>query len=100
MLLKCRTCGTRVSAKWLFLAMPWSRYACIRCGSVFAGTILRLALSSLAVFLLGFVVLGVVKRGTNPVLLMPALALALAVLTLDFPLQLKRIDPTGSADGE
>jgi hypothetical protein len=98
MLLKCTTCGARISARWLFLAMPWSRYTCTGCGSVFAGTPARLVLSSLAVFLLGYVVLGVIKRGTSPTLLLAALALTLAVLTLDLPLQLKRLNPTGSSD--
>jgi hypothetical protein len=100
MFLKCTTCGTRVAGRWLFLAMPWSEYTCAGCGTVFGGTILRLVMSSLAIFLLGYVVLGVVKRGTNPVLLLPTLALALAVLTLDLPLQLKKLNQTGSSDDQ
>jgi hypothetical protein len=100
MLLRCTTCGERVSARWLLLAMPWSKYTCGRCGAVFAGTFVRLAISSLAVFLLGYVVLGVIKRGTNPALLLPALALVLVVLTLDLPAQLKKLDAAESADDE
>jgi asparagine N-glycosylation enzyme membrane subunit Stt3 len=101
MLIKCPTCREPVSKKWLALAMPWSKYTCGKCGSVCAGTFLRLLVVSISTGVLGYVLIGVIKGKIDPILLPLPLALTLAVLFLDLPLQIKRVNmPTESTDNE
>lgn len=90
--MRCSTCGTRVSNAWLFLGLPWSKYTCARCGSVFSGTVLRFVLTSTAVGLLGYVVMRVLKSKMNPALLPPVVALTLVLLLVNLPGQIKRVD--------
>ena len=93
MLLKCSTCGARISTRWLFLALPWSRYTCARCGSVFAGTLLRTASTSIVVGVLGYIVIQVIKGKMSPIFLLPALAVALLLFLGNLPRQMKKVDP-------
>ncbi|MCK5596690.1 MAG: hypothetical protein KAJ04_04510 [Candidatus Eisenbacteria sp.] len=74
------------------MALPWSKYTCTRCGSVFAGTLLRAALTPIVVFSLGYVVMRVLKGRPNAVSLLLALGLTLMVFVLNLPHQLRRID--------
>jgi hypothetical protein len=64
--------------KWLTLGMPWSKYTCVRCGSVYAGTLLRLIMVSLCTGILGYVLIGVVKGKIDVLLLALPLAITLA----------------------
>jgi len=91
MQIKCSTCGMRISKAWLLLGLPWSTYTCSRCGSTFAGTLLRMLMISLGTLFLGYIVIGVVKGKTSPYILAPALALVLVLLFVDLPKQLKRV---------
>ena len=91
MLIACSICGTRVPIRWLLLGMPWSTYTCARCGSVFAGTALRFLLTSLAVGVLGIVVIRVVKGELDPLALILPVAAASAVLLLGLPGQIRRV---------
>lgn len=90
--MKCSTCQTRFSADWLILALPWSKYTCKQCGSVFAGTILRTLLTSIVVGVLGYVLFPVLKGKTSPLFLLPLLAVALVLFLGDLPLLVKRVD--------
>jgi len=92
MLIKCSTCGKRIPKGWLFRGLPWSKYTCAQCGSVFSGTILRTLLISIASGLLCYILIGALKGKINPVLLIPALAGTLILLFFDLPKQIKRID--------
>jgi len=99
MRITCSTCGKRISSKWLILGMPWSRYTCTGCDSVYAGTLLRLVLVSISTGLLGYLLIGVVKGKMNPLVLPVPLALTLIVLFLNLPRQVTRIEmPPGSDD--
>ena len=91
MLLKCSTCGTRISKGWLFLALPWSKYTCARCGSVLAGTVFRTVLTSIAAFVLGYILLQVLKGRMSPLTLLPAVALTLVLFLFNLPRQIKMI---------
>jgi hypothetical protein len=91
MLIACLKCGTRVSTKWLLLGMPWSKYTCSQCGSVLAGTALRFVLTSLAVGVLGVVLISVVKGRMGPFALVLPLAVAAAVLLLRLPGQIRKV---------
>ena len=91
MILSCLKCGTRISGKWLFLALPWSTYRCSQCGSVFAGTLLRLVATSLAVSVFGYVVIAVIKGKMGPITLVLPGAIALALLVLRLPGQIKEV---------
>lgn len=91
MVVRCSTCGTRISAAWLFLGLPWSKYTCEQCGSVFAGTILRFALTSIAVGVLGFVLIRVVKGWMTPTALLLPVGVALALLLLRLPGQIRKV---------
>jgi hypothetical protein len=90
-LMKCPTCGLRISAKWLFIGLPWSKYRCKRCGSVLAGTLVRLVLTSIAVGVAGYVLLGVLKGRMSAAALVPTIALALVLLLGHFPWQVKKV---------
>jgi hypothetical protein len=83
---------------WLFLGMPWSKYTCTQCGSVLAGTFLRLALISVSTGFLGYALFGAIKGNVNPLLLPPALALTLVILFLNLPMQIKKVSDDGSTD--
>ena len=101
MLLKCSACGTRVAKTWLLLGLPWSKYTCDQCGSVFAGTIVRLLLTSIAVGVLGYALIRVLKGKTHPAVLVPVVGLTLILLLANLPGQIKRVDaPAGSSDTE
>jgi len=101
MLIKCLTCGERISPVWLVLGMPWSKHTCSSCGSVYAGTFLRMLLISVSTGILGFVLFGAIKGNANPLILPLPLALTLAVLFLDFPMQIKKVDaPTQPSDDD
>ncbi len=91
MLIKCLTCGARISPKWLLLAMPWSTYACSECGTVFGGTPFRTVLSSLAVGVVGYIVIAVIKGRMAPTTLILPVAVALAVLLLRLPGQIRKV---------
>lgn len=91
MLMKCLTCGSRISTKWLFLALPWSNYRCDQCGSVFAGTISRFILNSVVIGILGYFVIQVIKSKMPPLILLPLTALALVLLICDLPWQIKKV---------
>ena len=91
MLLACLTCGARIRSRWLFLALPWTRYRCLRCGSVFEGTLLRLALTSVAAGAVGYVLIAVVKARANPLVLIPSVAVGFALFTLRLPGQIKKV---------
>jgi hypothetical protein len=95
MLIKCSTCGVPISKGWLFLGFPWSLYTCSRCGAVYAGTLLRVLLLSVASGFLGYVLIGAIKGRTSPFLLVPALALTLILLFVNLPKQVKRVDDAG-----
>ena len=92
MLIKCATCGKRISMKWLTLAMPWTKYTCEQCGLVYAGTLLRLLMISLSTGILGYVLIGVIKGKTGVLLLPLPLAVTLVVLYVNLPMQIKRVD--------
>jgi len=91
-LIACLTCGTRVSARWLFLGMPWSTYTCPRCGSVLAGTPLRSVLTSLAVGVVGFVLISVIKGRMSPAALILPVGIALGLFLLRLPGQIKAVE--------
>jgi len=97
-LLRCNACGLRVSTRWLLLAMPWSNYTCSRCGSVFAGTFVRSAVTSVLVFILGYVLLQVIKGRMSAVVLVPALGVTAAAFLVDLPRQLRTVDRRGHSD--
>jgi len=92
MLIKCSTCRERISLGWLFLGLPWSKYTCEKCGSVFAGTLFRLAMISISTGFLGYLLFGAIKGYVNPLLLPLPLVLTLVVLFLDLPMQVKKVD--------
>jgi hypothetical protein len=99
MLIKCSTCGRRIPPGWLFLGLPWSKHRCAQCGTVFSGTILRFVLVSISTGLLGYVLFGVIKGKTDPLLLPLPLVLTLTVLFLNLPWQLKKVDaPSETVD--
>jgi hypothetical protein len=64
---------------------------CAQCGSVFAGTFLRLVLNSVAVGVLGFLVIRALKGGIAPVILLPAVGVTLVLLLFNLPWQMKKI---------
>jgi DNA-directed RNA polymerase subunit RPC12/RpoP len=103
MVIKCSTCGERVSVGWLFLGLPWSKYTCVRCGSVVGGTLVRLVMISISTGLLGYVLFGAIKGRINILWLPLPLVLTLVILFLDLPMQIKKDDQpakrsdTGSA---
>lgn len=72
--------------------MPWSTHSCRRCGSVLAGTLLRLIVVSVCTGVLGYVLIAVIKGKLNPVVIPLPLILTLAVLFLRFPAQIKRVE--------
>ena len=91
MMISCSTCGARISTAWLFLGLPWSRYTCEQCGSVFAGTVLRFVLISIAVGVLGFVLIRVVKGWITPTALILPTGVALSLLLLRLPGQIRKV---------
>lgn len=91
MWMKCTTCGTRISKGWLFLGLPWSKYTCARCGSIFSGTFFRSALISIATGVLGYFLISVIKGKMSPVLLCPTAAVTLILLFFNLPKQIKKI---------
>ena len=93
MLIKCSTCSDRISLGWLFLGLPWSKYTCTRCGSIFAGTLLRLLMISISTGILGYLLFGAIKGKINMLFLPLPLALTLAILFLNFPMQIKQVKP-------
>jgi hypothetical protein len=97
MMLRCPNCRTRVPVRWLMLAPPWGRHPCATCGSLISGTVLRTVVTSAVVFVLGILVIGAVKGRTNPLVLVPAVAVTLAVFLLDLPRQLKA-EPGGARE--
>jgi hypothetical protein len=95
MLIKCPKCREPIAKKWLVLAMPWSTYTCPQCASVYAGTLFRLLTVSISTGALGYVLIGSIKGTIDPLLLPIPLAVALAVLFLDIPCQIKTVKRTG-----
>ena len=91
MMLKCPECGARIPIRWLMLSPPWGRHTCATCLSTLAGTPLRTTLTSAVVFLLGFVVIPVLKGRANALLLLPVLGLTAMVFLLNLPHQLRRV---------
>lgn len=90
MLNRCSECGRPISARWLILGLPWSRYTCPRCGSVFEGTVLRFTLTSVSVGVLGVVLIGALKGRLSPALLLPLLLITAALFMLRLPGQIRR----------
>jgi len=87
--------------KWLTLAMPWAKYTCVQCGSVFAGTRLRLLMISVSTGILGYVLIRVIKGKADALLLPLPLAAALIILYVNLPMQIKRVDvPAQKNDAE
>lgn len=107
MLIKCPTCGKQIPMGWLFLGMPWSKYTCTECSSVYAGTHLRTLLIFISSGFLGYLLIGAIKGTANLLLLPLAMALTFMFLFVDLPMQIKRVDavthfddlePTGDDD--
>ena len=91
MLQMCLKCGERISTKWLFLGLPWSTYTCGRCGSVFAGTHLRLLLTSIAVGVVGYVLIAAIKGRMSPAVLVAPALVSLALFLLRLPWQIREV---------
>lgn len=91
MLVKCKKCSTRISKTWLFLGLPWSNYKCKKCGSLFAGTILRFFLNAIVVGVLGFFLIKALKGTANPLFLPPLIGLALVLILGNLPWQIKKV---------
>jgi len=92
--IRCTNCGTRISKSWLLLGLPWSKYTCPQCYSVFAGTILRTIIIWIASTIVFYVLISVIKYGMNPLFLILAVILLFALLFFNFPKQIKKIDRT------
>lgn len=92
MWIRCPTCRDPISKRWLVLAMPWSSYTCKECGTVCAGTVIRFLLVTISIGVLGYVLIPAVKGKTDLLWIPLPLALTLAVLFLDFPGQIKRVE--------
>ena len=90
MVIKCLTCGSKISRTWLFLGLPWSRYTCSQCGSIFCGTIPRLVINSVAVGATGYFLIPAIKGKVSPFLLLPLIGLALVLFFVDLPWQIKK----------
>jgi hypothetical protein len=90
-LMKCPTCGLRISRAWLILGLPWSKYTCTRCGSVLAGTILRFVQNTIAVGVVGFFLMRVLKGRMSPLILLPMVVLALVLFLANLPGQIRRV---------
>jgi len=90
--MKCSECGAQISKRWLFLGLPWSKYSCSRCGAMFAGTILRTTLTSIAVGILGYLLIPAIKGKMSPTFIIPIAALTLVLFMGNFPGLIKRID--------
>jgi hypothetical protein len=78
--------------------MPWSKYTCVQCGSVYGGTLLRLFIVSISTGVLGYVLIGVIKGKIGIPLLPLPLGVTLAVLYLNFPGQVRRVDSPAQAN--
>lgn len=89
MLLKCPACRSRIPVRWLVLAPPWGKHACETCGSTLSGTPLRTVLTSAVVLVLGTLVIAAIKGRTSTLVLVPAVAVTLAVFLIDLPRQIK-----------
>jgi len=100
MMIKCTTCGKPISKGWLFLGLPWSTYTCTQCGSVFAGTFLRMMSIAFASGILGYVSVGVIKGKMNPIYLLPLGALTLILLFFNLPKQIKKIEKNVQLKGK
>ena len=100
MLMKCSTCGSRISRTWLILGLPWSKYTCAQCGSVLAGTILRLVQNTIAVGVVGFFVMRVLKGRMSPLLLLPMIAVALVLFLANLPGQIRRVGKAAGSDAK
>jgi predicted RNA-binding Zn-ribbon protein involved in translation (DUF1610 family) len=98
-LMKCPTCGTRVSRSWLLLGLPWSKHSCAECGSVLAGTILRFIQNSIAVGVIGVFIIRIVKGKTTPIILPLIIGLGLILFLFNLPGQIKTIRATTEYDG-
>jgi hypothetical protein len=71
------------------LAPPWGSHVCTECGATLSGTLLRTAVTTAVVFVLGILVIDVIKGRMSALILVPAVAVTLAVFLLDLPRQLK-----------
>lgn len=91
MLMKCLKCSTRISTKWLILGLPWSKYKCIQCGSVFAGTILRFVQNTIVIGVVGFILLRVVKGKASPIILPPIILISFILFLANLPGQIKNV---------
>jgi hypothetical protein len=83
---------------WLFLGMPWSKHTCTQCGTVLAGTLLRLLLVSVSTGFLGYALFGAIKSNVSLLLLPPALVLTLVILFLDLPMQIRKVGDDDSTN--
>lgn len=92
MLIKCPVCGKPVSREWLVLGLPWSKYTCGTCQSVLAGTILRFAVNTVVIAVVGFFAIKALKGSLNPLLLLPMFAVAAILFLFNLPGQIKRME--------
>ena len=90
----CVHCGTKISKSWLLLGLPWSKYTCPKCNSVYAGTIWRTILIWVASTIVCYLIISVIKHSMNPLFLIPAVILLLISLLINLPKQIKIIDKT------
>ena len=98
-MIKCSKCGSRISITWLFLGLPWSEYSCTRCGSIYAGTILRFVLNTIAIGVIGYFAIRMIKGRMTPLLMPPMVGLILVLFLVNLPWQIKKVgDVTDSGD--
>jgi hypothetical protein len=90
--MKCTECDTRISITWLFLALPWSKYTCKKCGTIFAGTLFRFISITAEISLLGYLAIRSIKGRTSPIILLPLIVLGLMLILLDLPGQIKKVE--------
>ena len=65
---------------------------------MFAGTILRFVLNSIAVGVVGYFVIRVLKGKTTPLLLLPTIGLAIVLFLFDLPWQVKKVGEVIGSD--
>ena len=93
-LMKCPTCGSRISRSWLLLGLPWSKYSCSVCGSVLAGTILRFVQNTFAVGVIGILLIRIVKGKMTPIIFPLIIGIGLFLFLFNLPGQIKTIEVT------
>jgi hypothetical protein len=92
MLVKCPVCGTRTPVGWLLFGFPGRKYTCTGCRSRIDGTVYRFVATSVAVGVAGYALFAVIGSNLNPLFLVLALVVTLALTFLDFPWQVKTVE--------